>query len=179
MLTWNKLTLLVEKITKQYNYDLHRIIIQFILNHEFAVFQAPMSVEVCLRKLTSVRPAEKPHWRSIKFIGTKSSIWGLFWLWGLSQKSPCSYQKLSLVLPWTFHLGLFLSLSFFQTHRGQCLGSWFYLAAPLEKEMSTHSGSLAWWFPWTEERGGVTKSRTRLSHQHFHLHLCPKSSSLL
>ena len=29
--------------------------------NEFAVFQAPMSVEVCLRKLTSVRPAEKPH----------------------------------------------------------------------------------------------------------------------
>ena len=54
----NKLTLLVEKITKQYNYDLHRIIIQFILKHEFAVFQAPVSVEVCLRKLTSVSPAE-------------------------------------------------------------------------------------------------------------------------
>ena len=63
MLTWNKLTLLVEKITKQYNYDLHRIIIQFILKHEFAVFQAPMSVEVCLRKLTSVSPAEhRTHW---------------------------------------------------------------------------------------------------------------------
>ena len=63
MLTWNKLTLLVEKITKQYNYDLHRIIIQFILKHEFAVFQAPVSVEVCLRKLTSVSPAEhRIHW---------------------------------------------------------------------------------------------------------------------
>ena len=37
---------------------------------------------------------------------------------------------------------------------------------PLEKEMATHSNSLAWTFPWTEEPGGVcivhgvTKSQT-------------------
>ena len=39
---------------------------------------------------------------------------------------------------------------------------------PLEKEMATHSSSLAWKIPWTEEPGrlqvhGVTNSRTRLS----------------
>ena len=26
---------------------------------------------------------------------------------------------------------------------------------PLEKEMSTHSSTLAWKIPWTEERGGL------------------------
>ena len=39
---------------------------------------------------------------------------------------------------------------------------------PLEEEMATHSGILAWETPWTEEPGGlqsmgVAKSRTRLS----------------
>ena len=39
---------------------------------------------------------------------------------------------------------------------------------PLEKEMATHSTTLAWKIPWTEEHGGlqsmgVTKSRTQLS----------------
>ena len=33
---------------------------------------------------------------------------------------------------------------------------------PLEKEMATHSGTLAWKSPQSEEPGG-TKSRTRLS----------------
>ena len=40
---------------------------------------------------------------------------------------------------------------------------------PLEKEMATHSSTLAWKTPWTEELGrlyhGVAKSRTQL---HFH-----------
>ena len=31
---------------------------------------------------------------------------------------------------------------------------------PLEKEMDTHSTNLAWRIPWTEEPGGVAKSRT-------------------
>ena len=26
---------------------------------------------------------------------------------------------------------------------------------PLEKEMATHSGILAWYIPWTEELGGL------------------------
>ena len=40
---------------------------------------------------------------------------------------------------------------------------------PLEKEMATHSSTLAWKIPWMEEpgrlqsMGSVTKSRTRLS----------------
>ena len=37
---------------------------------------------------------------------------------------------------------------------------------PLEKEMATHSSTLAWKIPGTEEHGGllwVAKSRTRLS----------------
>ena len=33
----------------------------------------------------------------------------------------------------------------------------------LEKEVATHSSTLAWKIPWTEEPGGVTKSQTRLS----------------
>ena len=35
----------------------------------------------------------------------------------------------------------------------------------LEKEMATHSSTLAWKIPWTEEPGvlGVTKSQTRVS----------------
>ena len=40
---------------------------------------------------------------------------------------------------------------------------------PLEKEMATHSSTLAWRIPWTEEPGGLQstgtqKSRTRLSN---------------
>ena len=39
---------------------------------------------------------------------------------------------------------------------------------PLEKEMATHSSTLAWKIPWTEKPGrlqshGVAKSQTRLS----------------
>ena len=45
---------------------------------------------------------------------------------------------------------------------------------PLEKEMATHSSTLAWKIPWTEEPGrlqsmGVTKSRTQLSDFTFFL----------
>ena len=39
---------------------------------------------------------------------------------------------------------------------------------PLEKEMATHSSTLAWKIPWTEKPGRlqsvVTKSQTRLSN---------------
>ena len=31
---------------------------------------------------------------------------------------------------------------------------------PLEKEIATHSGILAWRIPWMEEPGGLAKSRT-------------------
>ena len=41
---------------------------------------------------------------------------------------------------------------------------------PLEKEVATHSSTLAWEIPWTEEPGGLQsmesqKSRTQLSDQ--------------
>ena len=44
------------------------------------------------------------------------------------------------------------------------LGSIPGLGSSLEKEMATHSSTLAW-IPWTEESGvhGVAKSRARLS----------------
>ena len=48
---------------------------------------------------------------------------------------------------------------------------------PLEKEMATHSSTLAWRIPWREEPGGVqsmgSQSRTRLSDfpfTFFHFH---------
>ena len=49
---------------------------------------------------------------------------------------------------------------------------------PLEKEMATHSGILAWRIPWTEEPGGPQsmgsqKSQTRLSTAHPHTHPAP------
>ena len=52
---------------------------------------------------------------------------------------------------------------------------------PLEKAIVTHSGTLAWKIPWTEEPGGlqsmVSKSRTRLSDFTFFLHHCVSLSS--
>ena len=36
--------------------------------------------------------------------------------------------------------------------------------------MATHSSTLAWKIPWTEEPGGVAKSRTRLSDITFTFH---------
>ena len=46
---------------------------------------------------------------------------------------------------------------------------------PLEKEMATHSGILAWRIPWTEELGRlqstVSQSRTLLSDFTFTFHL--------
>ena len=42
---------------------------------------------------------------------------------------------------------------------------------PLEKAVATHSGTLAWRIPWTEEPGGlhkVTKSQTQLIDKHTH-----------
>ena len=42
---------------------------------------------------------------------------------------------------------------------------------PLEKEMATHSSTLAWRIPWTEATvQQVTKTWTRLNDQCFHYH---------
>ena len=49
---------------------------------------------------------------------------------------------------------------------------------PLEKEMPTHSSSIAWNIPWTEDPGRLqsmgSQSRTRL-HFHFHTYTSTKS----
>ena len=65
---------------------------------------------------------------------------GLLW-WVTSKESACNVET-----------------------RGQSLGQ----EGSLEKEMTTHSGVLAWEIPWTEEPGGLQsmgsqKSRTQLS----------------
>ena len=44
---------------------------------------------------------------------------------------------------------------------------------PLEKGMATHSSSLAWRIPWTEEPGGLQFMRVKESppsDRHFHFH---------
>ena len=55
------------------------------------------------------------------------------------------------------------------------------LGRSLEEGMATHSSSLAWRIPWTEEPGpaivhGVTKSQTPLKH--YSTHKCQYLSSL-
>ena len=45
-------------------------------------------------------------------------------------------------------------------HRAQSLGQ----KDPLEKEMATHSSTLAWKIPWMATVHGVAKSRTQLSN---------------
>ena len=48
---------------------------------------------------------------------------------------------------------------------------------PLEKEMATHSRTLAWEIPWMEEPGkqqSMGSQRDRLSHFTFFLHLYPE-----
>ena len=52
---------------------------------------------------------------------------------------------------------------------------------PQEKEMATHSSTLAWKISWTEEPGrlhGVTKSRTRLSNFTFTRQHIKKQTSI-
>ena len=43
---------------------------------------------------------------------------------------------------------------------------------PLEKEMTTHSSILAWEVPWTEEPGGVEKSKTLTEYACIHMYVC-------
>ena len=54
---------------------------------------------------------------------------------------------------------------------------------PLEEGTATHSSIVAWRIPCTEETGdakghGITKSRTRLSDNHFHFHTVTCSGRL-
>ena len=55
------------------------------------------------------------------------------------------------------------------------LGSIPGSGSSLEKEMATHSSTLAWKTPWTEKPGvhGVARSRTRLSDFTFSFFLKP------
>ena len=62
---------------------------------------------------------------------------------------------------------------------------------PLEKEMETHSSTLAWRFLWTEEPSGIAKSQTQLCDKlslQFRLHWvlvatlrfsCPRKCGIL
>ena len=49
---------------------------------------------------------------------------------------------------------------------------------PLEKEMATHSSTLAWKIPWTEEPGRLqsmgSQSRTRLSDFNVNVNVSPR-----
>ena len=54
---------------------------------------------------------------------------------------------------------------------------------PLQKEIATHSSTLAWKIPWTEKPGrltvhGVAKSRTRLSDFTFFLSIAALSTAI-
>ena len=46
---------------------------------------------------------------------------------------------------------------------------------PLEEEMATHSSTLAWEIPWTEDPGRLqstgSQSQTRRAYMHTHLHI--------
>ena len=53
---------------------------------------------------------------------------------------------------WDFHGGLGGKASAYSTGD---LGSIPGSEGPLEKEMATHSSTLAWKIPWTEERSGL------------------------
>ena len=55
------------------------------------------------------------------------------------------------------------------------------LGRSLEKEMATHSGTLAWRIPWTEDPGrlqstGLQRSGTT---EHFHFHFLSKSLQMV
>ena len=46
------------------------------------------------------------------------------------------------------------------------------LEVPLEEEMATHSSSLAWKTPWTEEPGGLESTGSQRSDMNERLTLC-------
>ena len=53
------------------------------------------------------------------------------------------------------------------------------LEGPLEKEVATHSGILAWRIPWTEEPGGLqSMGSQRVGHDRTHTHITQHLSSL-
>ena len=54
---------------------------------------------------------------------------------------------------------------------------------PLEKEMATHSSTLAWKIPWTEKPGGLqSMGSQRVGHDFtftFHFHICSQISFIV
>ena len=90
-------------------------------------------------------------------------------LWPLYTSALLPY----LGLPWSLQRGmvaqLVKNLPAVKETQVQSLGQ----EDPLEKGMATHFSTLAWRISWMEERGGLqsmgshTKSRTRLSAEHF------------
>ena len=51
---------------------------------------------------------------------------------------------------------------------------------PLEKEMATHSSTLAWKIPWMEECGGLQSMGSQLdTTERLHFHFLPRSKRLL
>ena len=53
------------------------------------------------------------------------------------------------------------------------------LEGPLEKEVATHSGILAWRIPWTEEPGGLQSMGSQRvgTTEHTHTHITQHLSS--
>ena len=55
------------------------------------------------------------------------------------------------------------------------LGFWYELGEGLEKAMATHSSTLAWKIPWTEEPGGLQSMGSlrvdATERRHFHFSL--------
>ena len=52
------------------------------------------------------------------------------------------------------------------------------LEDPLEKEMATHSSTLAWKIPWMEEPGRLqSMGSQRVGHNRLHFHFSPKLSN--
>ena len=61
-----------------------------------------------------------------------------------------------------------------QEPKGMCVQSLGW-ENPLEEEMATHSSTLAWEIPWTEDPGRLqstgSQSQTRRAYMHTHLHI--------
>ena len=84
------------------------------------------------------------------FLSLLAILWNSMFSWRYLSLSPLLFTSLlSSGLPWW--LKKVKRLPTLQETRVQSLGQ----EDPLEKEMATHSSTLAWRIPWTEESGGL------------------------
>ena len=84
------------------------------------------------------------------FLSLLAILWNSMFSWRYLSLSPLLFTSLlSSGLPWW--LKKVKRLLTLQETRVQSLGQ----EDPLEKEMATHSSTLAWRIPWTEESGGL------------------------